>query len=362
MKFSIRLKLFLSYAGIVFATLVIVGWTAQFLLNRHFSRFISLYDFESMPRPLGPDRPGLNLFLETIESSLIYTTVGAGVLAMIVSLLVSVLFTRPIGELIAATKAIATGNYSRRVQVHSDDELGELSHALNTMAASLQENQRLQQDLVTTMVHELATPLTNLTGYLEAMNDGLIQGQKRDATLLLMKEETARLSSMVTEVRELSQLQNPSFQLHRRDTDLPKLIEKVIAQMEPQLTEKSLRVEFIKEALSPLQLDPDRLIQVLQNLLKNAITHSPTKGLITVTLTQKKTRVYLHIQDQGPGIKASDLPHIFERFYRADASRSRKTGGLGIGLAVVKEIIEAHGGRVRAESEAGQGSRFSISF
>jgi len=364
MKLSIHFKLFLSYAGISFATLTVLGWTARTLMSNQFHSFADKIGKHGEIRHIGgPGENPFNLFLETMQDSLFYTTIAAGVLAILLSLLVSLIFTKPIKELIEGTKSIAKGDYKKRVNIHSEDELGELSHALNTMAACLEENQRLQQDLVTTMIHELATPLTNLTGYLEAMNDGLIKGKKRKETLELMSDEAARLTQMVKEVRELSHVQHPNFTIHPRKINLHNLVDKVITQMEPQLKEKDLRIVFKSMAEHEvLKLDRDRIIQLLLNLINNAISFSPKEGSIILTLKKKEKFIELQIEDQGPGIPKEDLPHLFERFYRADQSRCRKTGGLGIGLSIVKEIMDAHDGTVIVKSTPGKGSNFICQF
>jgi len=357
MKVSIRLKLFLSYAGILFATLVLVGWNVRMSLSSNFNEFSEKF-MGPHERPEPFERGGEILF-EAMESSLIYTTIIAGVIAILVSLLVSFLFTRPITEVIEATKAIARGEYNRRIRNHSNDELGELTQSVNAMADCLQENQRLQQDLITNVAHELATPLTSIRGYLEAMNDGLIKGKKRDDTLELMSEEAHRLSDMLTEVRELAQIQHPNFAIHKRKVNLDALIQKVMLQMEPQLKAKTLTLDYVNKSKEHhLQLDRDRIIQVLQNLLTNAIKYSPKKSVITIKFEDKK----LIINDKGTGIPKADLPHLFDRFYRADRSRSRKTGGLGIGLAIVKEVMEAHDGHISVKSKVGKGTSFTCHF
>ncbi|MFT7183760.1 MAG: two-component system sensor histidine kinase BaeS [Oceanicoccus sp.] len=357
MRVSIRLKLFLSYAGIVFVSLLMLGWTTQILLGKNVRNFMG--DFESHGPPPGGD----NRLLETLESSLVYTTIAAGVLAILLSLLVSVVFTNPITELIEATKAIAKGNYKRRVKVQSQDELGELTKALNTMAASLEENHELQQELITNVAHELATPITNIRGYLEAINDGLIKGKKKSDTLKLMSEETDRLTLMLNEVRELAQIQHPNFEIKTRRVNLGKLVQKVITQMEPQVKNKNITIKYKNASKETLvNIDRDRIVQVLQNLLTNAIKYSPKNSLIKIDLKTKDKSLILKVTDEGPGIAQSDLPHLFERFYRADQSRSRKTGGLGIGLSIVKEVMEAHGGSVSVKSKIKQGTSFSCFF
>ncbi len=360
MNIPIRLKLFFSYVGIIFVSLTLVGWTTSYILNNHFNKFMR--SFDGMHGDSSPfNIPGVKLFLSTLQSSLIYTTIVAGIIALIVSLFLSVLFTRPIKEVISATKSISKGNYKRRVNVHFRDELGELSEALNTMAASLEKNQRLQQELITTMIHELATPLTNITGYLEAISDGIIKGNKRVETLELIQEEAARLNAMVTEVRELSQVQNPNFAIHPSSINLNNLVKKVITQMKPQLKEKNLKVNFIAHTVKyHLMLDRDRMIQVLQNIINNAIRFSPANAKINILLKEKRNKLLICIADEGPGIPKEDLPHIFDRFYRSCRSRSRKTGGLGIGLTLAKEIIEAHGGKIKAINKPDKGSCFKI--
>lgn len=284
--------------------------------------------------------------------------------AIFVSFLITGYVTEPIKRLIRATKQIAQGNYEARVPIESDDELCDLTESLNSMAQALEDHRYLQEQLITNVSHELATPLTNIGGYLEALTDGVIHGkEKEQETLRLMKEETDRLTAMLQEVRTLAVIQEPHFKVKRAPENVKELTEKVLKHMEPQFQRRKVPLH-IKSTLNTetFELDKDRYIQILLNILNNALQYTPEGKSVTVELSEEKKTLLVRVKDEGEGIPKKDLPYIFERFYRTDKSRTRKTGGLGVGLAIVKELVEAHHGSISVESEAGKGSTFTCRF
>jgi two-component system sensor histidine kinase BaeS len=365
MKISIRRKFILSYAIVTVVTLLILSFAMDHLIKLELDRLIEAFNengikMHEIPRLLN----GREDFLQTLRRAMLITAALAGMLAIGMGSLMAEYIIGPIKRVIAATKEIAHGHYTERVQVESRDELGELSHALNKMARSLEEHHKLKEVLVANVSHELATPLTNISGYLEALNDGVIKTPKEQKkTFKLLKEEADRLAMMVEEVRSLSLIEAPSFSLKPVKTELGKILKKAVSQMQPQIKAKKLNVSVeVEPKLPKLKLDPNRILQVVLNLLSNAVNYTSEGGSITLSLEKAKHELVLTISDTGIGIPERELPYIFERFYRTDKSRSRSSGGTGIGLAIVKELMEAHGGSVKASSQLKKGSSFTCRF
>ncbi len=359
MKLKLRTKLFLSYAVVILFTLTLLSYLVEVQLSKHVQTFFKGFDGMRMALP---ERPG-EVFLETIQRSTFLTVLGAAGIAMLISFAITGVVTRPVNRMIRATKAISLGNYEQRLPIESTDEIADLSESLNSMAEALQRHHYLQQQLITNVSHELATPLTNIGGYLEALSDGVIEDKKRSETFALMKEEVDRLSTMLTEVRTLSLLEQPQFNIKIAPLDVRDATEKILKQMKPQFEAKKVPLTLHDELSSKtFQLDKDRYTQILLNLLSNALKYSAPHKPVSVKLSEKsdKKSLIVEVTDEGQGIPAKDLPYIFERFYRADQSRTRKTGGIGVGLAIVKQLVEAHGGHITAQSTEGKGSVFTV--
>ncbi len=356
MKLNLRSKLLISYIIVILCTLVLLSWFVDIQISQHFRKFYE----EGIEMRIGPKG---DIFLEAIRQSIFLTVLVGGFIAIFISFIISGYIVKPIKKLIEATKAIALGKYEERVKIESDDELGDLTMSLNSMATSLEDHRYLQQQLITNVSHELATPLTNIGGYLEALNDGVIEEKNRKETYILMKEETDRLKTMLDEVRTLSILEQTSFKIHPAPVNIKILSQKIIKQILPQFKEKGVPIKVESSLKSEeFTLDKDRYTQILLNILNNALQYSGKGKQVTVELSESAAQVKITIEDHGIGIPAKELPYIFERFYRTDKSRNRKTGGLGVGLAIVKELVEAHGGKISARSEEGKGSTFTILF
>lgn len=291
--------------------------------------------------------------------SLLWGGLAAVMVAAGVALLLARGITRPIERMMEATRRIAAGDYRERVTVASRDELGELARALNEMAAGLERVEGLRRELVVNVAHELRTPLTGLEGYLEGLADGIFAPTPE--TLARMRAETARLRRLVEDLTELSQLESGRWRLERRPVQVAHVAAAVADALRPQFERKGVGLDVtVAEGLRPVPGDADRLGQVLTNLLTNALRFTPPGGQVTVEAWAERDCVRLAVSDTGSGIAPEDLPHVFERFYRADRARAQATGGSGIGLAIVKHIVEAHGGTVVVGSAPGRGSRFEV--
>jgi signal transduction histidine kinase len=256
---------------------------------------------------------------------------------------------RPLSRMSETARRIAEGHYRSRVPVKSCDEVGRLATAFNQMAQSLERIERLRRDMVSNVAHELRTPLTNIRGYLEALQDGILPPSRETHTLLL--EETMRLVRLVEDLLLLARADAARTTLALAEVDLAQLIARVLKRFHLMLAEKKITVVTELDQLENLVFaDPHKLDQVIENLLRNGWQYTPEGGRISIHAERSAAGVKISVVNSGPGIAPEDLPFVFERFYRGEKSRSRELGGTGIGLAIVKELVESHGGEVGVAS------------
>jgi len=286
-----------------------------------------------------------------------------GLVAVAIAVAITFFLSRrilaPVKALTLASKQLGGGDFSQRVQIKDKSELGELARTFNSMAGDLERAERLRQNMVADVAHELRTPLSNIRGYLEALRDGMIKPDKK--TIRSLYEEASLLSRLVDDLQELSLAEAGELKLVCQAEDIGELIRQTVAAVEAQERVKgiSLSVE-LPDKLPPMNIDSRRISEVLRNLLENAVAHTAKEGSITVAAQQRDNWVEVSVTDTGEGIPAEDLPNIFERFYRVDKSRARATGGSGLGLTIAKRLVEAHGGQIEVQSEPGKGSRFAF--
>jgi signal transduction histidine kinase len=288
--------------------------------------------------------------------------VGAGLCAVLLMLGLSRRILGPVEALTAAARRMEAGDLSQRVEITSpNDEIGDLARAFNRMADGLARLEKLRRQLVTDVAHELRTPLTNIRGYLEAIRDGVVEPER--TVIDSLHEEAMLLSHLVDDLQELSLAEAGGLTLERQLVALADVVDRAIGAARPRAKAEgiALRVD-LAEDLPLVDVDPRRIGQVLRNLLDNGLTHTGPGGEIVVDAHSDDEWVEVSVRDTGAGIAAEDLPYVFERFYRADRSRSRATGGAGLGLAIVKQLVEAHGGRIEVESEIGQGTWFTFTL
>jgi signal transduction histidine kinase len=292
-------------------------------------------------------------FLTAVHRYLLWASLVALSLAFLLSYLLTRRVLRPLLQMREASRQIAAGNFTARVETGSGDEIGELGSAFNRMADSLEQLERLRKSMVADVAHELRTPLTNLRGYLEGLSDGVIPSDK--ATFEMLQQENLRLVSLVEDLGQLARADAARAYLERRPIDLPGCIDEMLALYRLSFDEKNITVStrFATDAAT-VSADRTKLLQAVRNLIDNCCKYTPVGG--TVTLTSRRTAggVRVELVNSSPEIPAADLPYLFERFFRAEYSRSRDAGGAGIGLAIVKQLIEAHGGQVGAESAPGE--------
>nr|WP_284707745.1 HAMP domain-containing sensor histidine kinase [Sporomusa sphaeroides] len=275
---------------------------------------------------------------------------------------------RPLTAMQETAAALAHGDYDRRVTVSSRDEVGDLGQSLNSLAKDLGEyvrqmemTDRMRRDFVANVSHELRTPLTIMYGYNQALQDGTItEAKKVKKYHRVMGGEILRLEKLIAELLDLSQLQATGITLETEDVPLAEVIDNVITLMKQKSEQKGVTLAAQIDPIPSIRGDGDRLTQLVLILVDNALKFTPAGGQITASLTESSDSVVLTIADTGVGIAPGDLPHIWERFYKAD--KSRASGGTGLGLAIAKQIIELHGAAVDVISTSGQGTTFIIRF
>ena len=306
-------------------------------------------------------RPPEENFLASVNGSLLQAVIVAGIVALLLTLLLSNTILKPVRALTLAASRMERGDLSQRVQIETKDEIGELAHAFNTMADSLERSEQLRRNLVSDVAHELRTPLTNIRGYLEALQDQVIEPDP--AVIASLYEEAILLSRLVTDLQDLTLAEAGQLRLQSAPIALEDIINNAVNGLSLQAASKDLSLCVDVPADLPLvEADPQRVGQILRNLLSNAIKYTPPAGEVRVSARVVQQEVEVRVQDTGVGIEAEHLPYLFKRFYRADRSRSRATGGTGLGLAIVEQLVLAHGGRIDVESQVGQGTCFRFTL
>ena len=270
---------------------------------------------------------------------------------------------RPLDEIAGGAKRITSRNLNERLPApHSGDEVERLALALNQMIARLDESFQYIRRFTADASHELRTPLTVLRGELEAMAQHPRLNEEMRDTVGSSLEETERLTKIVESLLAISRLDAGEAQVERIGFDLAELAVMTTEQIRLLAEDKNIKLEVETNGMAPFEGDPARIKQVIVNLVDNAIKYTPEGGEVRVSVRAENGHVVLLVEDNGTGIPAEALPHVFERFYRVDKARSRQMGGAGLGLAIVKSIVTAHGGQVTVESDEGRGSRFRVSL
>lgn len=277
--------------------------------------------------------------------------------ALVISVLFSWRLTKPVQTLTTMVRRVGQGDLSERTDLTGNDELTYLGQEFNQMATNLEQQEKLRVKLTNDMAHELRTPLTTIRAYLEGMEDGVVEPSRENLALVL--GETERLSDLFESLQELAKLEKPTRQ--NQPVDLTETIDSLVSSLAILAERKDLSLQWDREG-EPITIlgDGEMLSTALRNVISNAIKYTPAGGSVAISAKREEERVKIVVRDTGVGIKAEELPFIFERFYRTDGSRSRETGGTGIGLAVAAEVIKAHGGHIEVQSELGVGSTFTV--
>lgn len=297
-------------------------------------------------------------YLGRMTQALILASLGAVVIAVLLGLFLARTITRPVRELTAASVAMAEGHLSQQVQVRSRDELGELTKTFNKMSADLEQANRLRRQMTADIAHDLRTPLSVITGYLEGLKDGVVKPTPQRFTA--MHDEAIFLQRLVEDLRILSLADAGELSINYQAVQPGELIERLASAYQHQAEKKNIHLNISVEPNLPLiKADPERVLQALSNLVSNAMRYTPEDGEITLIAGRDNAHVFLKVKDSGTGIPSDTLPHVFERFYRGD--NSRQDEGSGLGLAIAKSIVELQGGKISVSSEgANMGSLFTI--
>ena len=371
-------KLFLSYLAIILMGIIVLVIASQFILPGSFSRHMAgMGMMDGMTRAPGASEGVGNRGMEDVgnmsqlyidfrasfNEALFYAALAAMVVALLLSVYLSRSIIAPVRAMSLATQRIAEGRYDERVQVGGEDELAQLAARFNEMADKLNQVETMRRRLIGDVSHELRTPLTTIKGSMEGLIDGVLLPTKE--TYQQIHAEADRLNRLVDDLQELSRVEAHAYQLELRPLDVSALLRTVMKRVGPQFDMKHISLDIdLAPDLPYVIADEDRIIQVLTNLVGNAVQYTPAHGTVTLSAQQINHEVKISVRDNGMGIPPEHLPRIFDRFYRADKSRSRRAGsGSGIGLTIACALVEAQGGRIWAESPGeGQGSTFTFTL
>lgn len=365
----LNIKLFLSFLLIIIVfTLVLIAAVELVMPNAFENHLIFMGTLlEGGGSVL--EEHDLNLyqsFRHAVYDSLLFALPVSIVFAILVSVFFSREFVRPIKKLSEKSYKISEGKYDQRVALPKDlsmdemDELRQLAINFNHMASQLEMTENLRRQLIGDVSHELRTPISLIKASMEGLIDGVVTPSEE--VFYQVQVEADRLTKLINDLQELNIIESGAYTLKKVEFDLNQVISQVIQNLSPQYNTKNISIiDHTKDEVFKTQIDIDRIKQVLTNILANAFQYSEINGKVEITCLRKDGFLEISIMDHGRGISREDLPHIFTRFFRADKSRSRKSGGTGIGLTVAKQLVEAHGGNVRVKSE-GIGKGTTITF
>jgi signal transduction histidine kinase len=297
--------------------------------------------------------------------------VFAGGMAMALGYFISSTVTDRIHLLKGAAEKLAEGNLKTRVPVDGRDEVAVLARSFNQMAEQLEavdkkqrELEQMRADLIAWVGHDLQTPLASIRAILEALSDGVVDEPEMVGRYLkTAQRDVSSLSSLIDDLFQMAQLNAGGFKLDRNASSLADLISDTLESFSEMAARQHIKLEgSVDSNVDPVTMDTQRIGRVLNNLIGNALRHTPADGEVNVTVRRSARGVEVTVSDSGEGIRAEDLPHIFDSFYRGEKSRSRTTGGAGLGLAISRGIVQAHGGELKVQSEAGRGSQFTFTL
>lgn len=309
--------------------------------------------------PPFPESPE-SLFLKNMNRAILYGALAAIALALLLGVLLARTIARPIHDLTEATQVIAQGQLGHQVPVRTKDEIGRLAESFNQMSSDLASSVQQRRQMTADIAHDLRTPLSVIMGYTESLSDGKFRGSPE--IYRIMHKETQHLNRLIDDLRTLSLADAGELPLTRRLVAPRELLGRIAEAHQVQARQKNISlVVKAAEDLPLINVDPDRMVQVLGNLVNNAFRFSPEGGEIGLAGASSAGWLHFQITDTGPGIAPGDLPHVFNRFYKGDASR-QYDGGSGLGLAIARSIVEAHDGQIAATSNPGEGTTFTITL
>lgn len=362
---SIRSRLLVSYLGVCAVGTVIlflaVRLTAPNFFDQHIGGMQGMQAMQSPGGMMSLEAGQLDSALtRSVNEGFLLATAVALPLGVIASLIVSDQIATPIKRLASASGRIAKGEYRERVPAGGPAEIDALASSFNAMAATLERVEQRRVELIGDVAHELRTPVTALRGYVEGLADGVFTPSPE--TWSKLGEETARLNRLVEDLQELSRAEAGQFSLTTAPVQALEVVRAAVGRLEQSFAETGLVLEVdVRAGLPPVHADFDRVVQVLTNLLTNALKYTPPPGRVAVSVTREANQLCFRVRDSGLGIAPDHLPHLFERFYRVDRSRARRSGGSGVGLTIARALAQAMGGTLTADSQGpGQGSTFTL--
>ncbi|BCK01449.1 sensor histidine kinase [Anaerocolumna chitinilytica] len=297
------------------------------------------------------------IFIKALNSILLFTGAASILLAFFLGIFMSARLSSPLKKISDKALFLARGEYKERIASdYNTREIKILADTINQLSDALMEKDRLRKQLTQDVAHELRTPLTSVQGHMEAMLDGV--WELSNERLSSCYEEIMRLKKLVGSIEDLSALEDRNILLHKEEFEFSLLLERLLNNYEKELRDNRIQVGVEGDGI--IYADKDKMSQVFNNLLSNAVKYSGEGAEVIITFKQAADSVEIQVSDNGSGIPKEDIPHIFERFYRADKSRNRNTGGAGIGLSITKSIVEAHGGSITVNSETDKGTVFTI--
>lgn len=304
-----------------------------------------------------PDSPEAE-FMEGVQRAILLSGAAATVVALLLGILLARTISRPLQDLTQATHLVAEGDLNHEVPVRTQDEIGELAQSFNQMISRLAHANQLRRQMTADIAHDLRTPTSVIMGYTEALSDGKFQGTPE--MFQIMHQEAQHLNHLIDDLRTLSLADAGELPLMKQQVEPGELLDRIAAAYQIQAQKQGVTLTIAPlPSLPTVEVDPDRMAQVLGNLVSNALRYTPVNGQITLAAENGSHQVVLKVQDTGSGITPEDLPNIFRRFYRGDKSR-QQIGASGLGLAIARSIVEAHGGTIAAASTPGQGTTFFI--
>ncbi len=299
-------------------------------------------------------------FIDSVNKSVVTGGLIAGLTGIVLAVLFARNILRPIRELTRATKEMKEGDLDQRVDTSSGGEIGKLGEAFNSLAKRLKEQKTLREEMVSDVAHELRNPLSNIQGYLEGLKEGMVEPTEKVFDSL--HQQSLVLKRLVDDLRDVNRARAGQLELDEKPVVLEDIIDREVKAAKNAAERQDVTIEEDLGSSTLLEADPERVSQVIRNLLDNALTHTPSGGTIEVVVSQSSGKAITKVADDGGGIPEEELPHIFDRFYRVDKSRSRGTGGTGLGLTIAKEIVESHGGEISVESVEGKGTTFEFTL
>ncbi len=350
-----KTRLALAFIGV--ASGMIALSNIIYLIEMHYH--VSMYQ-KSFPLT-DPHMVGYSSHLEQAQiQSTLWTGVGSILLAVVISFYIANRITAPLNEMRKIAGQMTLGNWDSRVKVEGNDELAKLGQALNHLTEQLQEQDEFRKNLTSDIAHELRTPLATLKSHMEAFDDGI--WEPTPERIHSCQEELERLIDLVGDLEQLTNLESPGFILQKRNENLVEIVQQSARSMETNFKMKEVELTVISNDSVSVIVDRNRITQILINVLSNALKFTPSGGQVIVKVKERYDDARIIIKDTGIGIPATELSKVFERFYRVDKSRSRKLGGSGIGLTIVKKLVEAHEGLIRIKSTVGKGTIIFISI